>query len=79
MIEDSKRVVVFQGDGTDVDLLMSADVDRADWVLAVTGLDEVNLVSCQLALTLGRNGSSLGSTIHAIGRRSMRWGFRWSR
>jgi trk system potassium uptake protein TrkA len=34
-------------------LLKAADVDRADWALAVTGLDEVNLIACQLALTLG--------------------------
>lgn len=52
-LSDLKRVVAFHGDGTDVGLLMSADVDRSDWVLAVTGRDEANLVSCQLALTLG--------------------------
>lgn len=47
------KVLVFHGDGTDVDLLKSADVDRADWVLGVTGRDEHNLVACQLAKTLG--------------------------
>ncbi len=52
LAEDTK-VLVFHGDGTDVELLKAADVDRADWVLAVTGLDDVNLVACELALTLG--------------------------
>ncbi len=47
------NVLVFEGDGTDVELLKAADVDRADWVLAVTGVDENNLVAAQLALTLG--------------------------
>jgi trk system potassium uptake protein TrkA len=45
--------LVLEGDGTDINLLKAADTDRSDWVLAVTGLDEVNLVACQLALTLG--------------------------
>jgi trk system potassium uptake protein TrkA len=52
-LADDSKVLVLEGDGTDVGLLESADVHRADWVLAVTGLDEVNLVACQLALTLG--------------------------
>ena len=52
-VTNTSDVLVFEGDGTDVDLLKSADVGRADWVLAVTGVDEVNLVACQLALTLG--------------------------
>lgn len=52
-LTDESRVLVLEGDGTDVNLLKAADTSRADWVLAVTGLDEVNLVACQLALTLG--------------------------
>ena len=46
-------VIVFEGDGTDVDLLKRADVHRSDWVFAVTGSDDVNLVASQLSLTLG--------------------------
>ncbi|MEN8040004.1 MAG: NAD-binding protein [Actinomycetota bacterium] len=46
-------VVVFEGDGTDIDLLRRADVHRADWVFAVTGLDDVNLVASQLSTSLG--------------------------
>lgn len=52
-LADHSKVLVLEGDGTDVGLLEAADAHRADWVLAVTGLDEVNLVACQLALTLG--------------------------
>lgn len=52
-LSDESKVLVLEGDGTDVKLLKAADTERADWVLAVTGLDEVNLVACQLALTLG--------------------------
>lgn len=46
-------VLVFAGDGTDVGLLRRADVGRSEWVFAVTGLDDVNLVASQLASTLG--------------------------
>lgn len=52
-LTDESGVLVFEGDGTDVGLLRSADVDRADWLLAVTGRDDSNLVACQLGLTLG--------------------------
>jgi trk system potassium uptake protein TrkA len=52
-LTDESKVLVLEGDGTDVNLLKAADTNRADWVLAVTGLDEVNLVACQLAMTLG--------------------------
>jgi trk system potassium uptake protein TrkA len=50
---DDIDAVVIHGDGTDVGVLRSADVAQTDWLLAVTGLDEVNLVACQLGLTLG--------------------------
>ena len=52
-VADDVHAVVIHGDGTDVGVLEAADVHNADWLLAVTGLDEVNLVSCQLGLTLG--------------------------
>jgi trk system potassium uptake protein len=52
-LSDDSKVLVLEGDGTDINLLKAADTDRCDWVLAVTGLDEVNLVACQLASTLG--------------------------
>jgi len=46
-------VIVFEGDGTDVELLKRADVHRSDWMLAVSGKDDVNLVASQLGKTLG--------------------------
>jgi len=52
IVADAK-VLVFEGDGTDIELLRAAGVERADWVVAVTGRDEENLVAAQLAMTLG--------------------------
>ena len=52
-IADDIDAAVLEGDGTDVGLLEAAGIHRADWLLAVTGLDEENLVACQLGLTLG--------------------------
>lgn len=71
-------VLVFEGDGTDVELLKRADVHRADWVFAVTGRDEVNLVAAQLALTLGAksvlarlNDPANAPTFEALGIRTV--------
>jgi trk system potassium uptake protein len=50
---ETSRALVFEGDGTDVNLLKTLDIRRIDWALAVTGRDEDNLVACQLARTLG--------------------------
>ncbi|MDF1595181.1 MAG: TrkA family potassium uptake protein [Acidimicrobiia bacterium] len=44
-------VLCLLGDGTDVALLRRADTQRADYLLALTGRDEDNLVACQLART----------------------------
>lgn len=52
LIEDV-NFMVFHGDGSDVELLQAADIDRVDWAVAVTGRDEDNLVACELARTLG--------------------------
>jgi len=52
LIEET-NVMVFEGDGSDVELLRAADAGRVDWVVAVTGRDEDNLVACELARTLG--------------------------
>ncbi|MCP4966362.1 MAG: TrkA family potassium uptake protein [bacterium] len=52
LIEDVD-FMVFQGDGSDVELLQAADVSRVDWAVAVTGRDEANLVACELARTFG--------------------------
>lgn len=72
------HVIVLHGDGTDVDLLKDANVGKADWVLAVTGRDEVNLVAAQLAGALGAkkvlarlNDPANAATFEALGIRSV--------
>jgi trk system potassium uptake protein TrkA len=46
---NSIGVSVINGDGTDVNCLTDADIERCDTLVAVTGQDEDNLVACQLA------------------------------
>jgi trk system potassium uptake protein TrkA len=52
-IAEATTALVIEGDGTDITVLESAQIDRADWLVAVTGQDEVNLVACELAGTFG--------------------------
>ena len=52
-VADDVNAVVIHGDGTNVGVLEAAGVREADWLLAVTGRDEVNFVACQLGLALG--------------------------
>lgn len=52
-LAESVDALVLEGDGTSMSVLKSAEVSRADWLLAVTGQDEVNLTACELAETLG--------------------------
>jgi trk system potassium uptake protein TrkA len=52
-LAESTGALVLEGDGTSVGTLHSADVARTDWLLALTGMDEVNLVACELGATLG--------------------------
>ena len=52
-VGEATKVLVLHGDATDIRLLEEADIHRSDWVLAVTGRDEDNIVACQLAATLG--------------------------
>lgn len=40
---------IINGDGSTIDVLQSAHVEKADSVIAVTGQDQDNLVACQLA------------------------------
>ena len=42
-------VSVINGDGTDINFLDDADIEKADVLIAVTGRDQDNLVACQLA------------------------------
>lgn len=48
-IANELDIPVLNGDGTDVEVLRSANAEEADAVIAVTGKDEDNLVVCQLA------------------------------
>jgi len=49
----SLDVLIIQGDGTETKSLEEAGVKKADAVAGVTGQDEINLLSCLLARTLG--------------------------
>lgn len=46
---DQTNALVIQGDGTDIKYLEEANTADADVFVAVTGVDENNLVACQLA------------------------------
>lgn len=50
-LASQSKVLVIEGDGTDVRILEEADCRHADYLVAVTGSDEDNLVACQLART----------------------------
>ncbi|ADQ08058.1 TrkA-N domain protein [Caldicellulosiruptor hydrothermalis 108] len=47
--EEFSNVTVIEGDGTSLDTLSDAKVHKCDFFIAVTGKDEDNLISCQLA------------------------------
>lgn len=51
--EDLVGVMVFEGDGTDLEILKEAGVERSDYLLALTGDDENNVLSALLAKNLG--------------------------
>jgi len=50
-LAQQSKALVIEGDGTDVRILEEADCAHADYLVAVTGSDEDNLVACQLART----------------------------
>jgi len=52
-ISESLDVIAIQGDGTSPQILKEAGVHDADIVIAVTRIDEVNLIASQLAHELG--------------------------
>lgn len=52
-LAESVDALVLEGDGTNMSVLKDAEVSRTDWLLAVTGQDEVNLTACELGETLG--------------------------
>lgn len=48
-IADEVDIPVFWGDGSALEVLKDAGVDRADVLVAATGKDEENLIICQIA------------------------------
>ncbi|MCL5072183.1 MAG: NAD-binding protein [Actinobacteria bacterium] len=46
---DNLDVSVINGDGTSINYLVDADIESADALIAVTGRDQDNLISCQIA------------------------------
>lgn len=51
--EHSNRVMVLEGDATDLDLLLEERIGEANMFVATSGHDEQNMVACQLARSLG--------------------------
>lgn len=54
-VTDNFDVMGYVGNGTSFQLLEEAGIDQADVLIAVTGLDEVNLLCCVVAKKAGRN------------------------
>jgi trk system potassium uptake protein len=48
-IADKLNIPVHNGDATKINILRSSEAEKADIFIAVTGLDEENLIACQLA------------------------------
>ena len=52
LLTENMGMVAMLGDGADREVLRMAGVERADAVIALTGVDATNLVICQLAKSL---------------------------
>ena len=48
-IADKLNIPIHNGDATKINMLRSSEAEKADIFIAVTGLDEENLIACQLA------------------------------
>lgn len=53
LAESLERVIVINGDGTDKDLLQEENISGADFMVAITGDEESNVLICLLAKGLG--------------------------
>ena len=69
-----KRTVILHGSALDQNLLLEADIQDADTLIALTNVDEVNILSCVMAKKLGckRNLSLINNPgyptfAHALG------------
>lgn len=61
-IADELNIPVYCGDATKIDILKNAEVSKADIFIAVTGLDEENIITCQLA----KNNFRVGKIIARV-------------
>jgi trk system potassium uptake protein TrkA len=61
-IADDLNIPVYCGDATKIDILKNAEVSKADIFIAVTGLDEENIITCQLA----KNNFRVGKIIARV-------------
>ncbi len=52
--------LIIEGDGTDLDILKDAGLNKADVFIAVTGDDNVNIISCQLAQNIFKVPTVIG-------------------
>lgn len=48
-IAEEANIEIINGDGTELSVLIDADIENADVVAAITGKDEENFVICQIA------------------------------
>jgi len=62
LISDELEMITYSGDGTDMEDMRAAGAKDADFVIAVTGDDEENLVACQIA----KKGFGVGMTIARV-------------
>jgi trk system potassium uptake protein TrkA len=63
----SSRVLVLNGDATDLDFLLEEKIGDADVFIAATNDDEDNMIACQLTKSQG-----VGRTVALINKRSYR-------
>lgn len=61
-IADELNIPVYNGDATKIDILKAAGATNADILIAVTGSDEENLITCELA----KNNFQVGKTIARV-------------
>lgn len=55
VFDDNYDVMTIKGNGASSDILLSAGVEDADMILALTNLDEINIVACTMAKYYGVN------------------------
>jgi trk system potassium uptake protein TrkA len=71
--DELKRTVILHGSALDQDILLEADVQDADTMVALTNEDEVNILSCVMAKKLGcrDNLSLLNNTSYPVFARAL--------